>query len=260
MRRVLRALNGTRGLSKVPRRFFCEPTKPPSAPPTKVAKVRWANWPSVVGMGIVGAGVVLYYNYEKDRVLSDTKVTVIGKPMLGGPYDLVDAETGQRVTSEDYHGQYTLLYFGFSKCPDICPTELKKMGKALDIADAYPSVPTVTPVFITIDPKRDTPGRLKAYKKDYHPRLVCLTGTNDEIQKVSKAFRVYFSAPAGDDTDYLVDHSIFFYLMGTKGEFLEYFGKNLTAEEVATKMIDTIKQDVYEQKQTQNSVQPSTAA
>eukprot|EP00466_Bigelowiella_natans_P016124 jgi/Bigna1/57828/fgenesh1_pm.31_\ len=198
-------------------------------------------------MGAVGAGIVLYYNYEKERVLSETKITVTGKPAIGGPYELIDAETGETRKSSDFHGQYTLLYFGFSKCPDICPTELKKMGRALDMVDSRGDLPTVLPIFITIDPKRDTPERLRAYKKDYHERLMCLTGPNEEIGKVSKAFRVYFSAPAGDEEDYLVDHSIFFYLMGTNGEFLEYFGKNLSAEEVAHKMMRVLRSDIAEQ-------------
>eukprot|EP00467_Chlorarachnion_reptans_P006410 CAMPEP_0114512750 /NCGR_PEP_ID=MMETSP0109-20121206/15160_1 /TAXON_ID=29199 /ORGANISM="Chlorarachnion reptans, Strain CCCM449" /LENGTH=274 /DNA_ID=CAMNT_0001692491 /DNA_START=154 /DNA_END=979 /DNA_ORIENTATION=+ len=213
---------------------------------------RWANWKSVAAMGVVGTGVVLYYNYEKERVLSDTKITVTGKPAIGGPYSLVDSETGKKVESSDFHGQYTLLYFGFSKCPDICPTELKKMGRSLDIVDAQANIPTVKPIFITIDPKRDTPDRLNAYKKDYHPRLMCLTGSDEEIGKVSKAFRVYFSAPEGDEEDYLVDHSIFFYLMGVNGEFLEYFGKNLSAEEVAHKMMRTIRADMAERSMMKN--------
>jgi len=209
---------------------------------------RWASWKSVAAMVLAGAGVVVYYNYEKERVLSETKVTTTGKPQLGGPYALVNAETGKETKSSDFHGEYTLLYFGFSKCPDICPTELKKMGRALDMVDSFPDMPTVKPIFITIDPKRDTPERLKAYKKDYHPRLICLTGSNEEIKKVSKSFRVYFSAPAGDEEDYLVDHSIFFYLMDKKGEFLEYFGKNLSAEEVAHKMCQTIREDTAQEK------------
>jgi len=224
-----------RRIHRALRRTFCE-AKPK-------AELGWANWKSVLGMVVTGTGLVVYYNYEKERVLSETKITAIGKPAIGGPYELIETEKGETVKSSDFSDQYTLLYFGFSKCPDICPTELKKMGAALDEVDQRVGLPKVTPIFITIDPKRDTPERLNAYKKDYHPRLVCLTGSNEEIGKVCKSFRVYFSAPEGDDDDYLVDHSIFFYLIGPGEEFLEYFGKNMTANEVAMKMADVIAEN-----------------
>lgn len=137
------------------------------------------------------------------------------------------------------------MYFGFTHCPDICPLELVKMGKALDMVDNMADVSgeKVQPIFISVDPRRDTPDRLDAYAKDYHPRTVWLTGSNEQISAVAKAFRVYYSPPPEDEEDYQVDHSIFFYLMDKDFQFLEFFGKNMSAEEVAHKMAKVIKAD-----------------
>ncbi len=205
---------------------------------------KMSTWKALLLAGLFGTGIVVYYDYEMERVVTDTKIESAGKPLIGGPFDLIEASTGKRKTSEDYYGQYILIYFGFSMCPDICPTELKKMGRALNLYHSMGNGPRVKPVFISIDPKRDTPERLAEYSKEFHPDMDYLTGTNEEIGKVAKAFRVYFSAPEGDEDDYLVDHSIFFYLMGKNGEFLEYFGKNMTAEEVSLKMKRTVTEDM----------------
>jgi protein SCO1/2 len=104
----------------------------------------------------------------------------------------------------------------------------------------------IVPVFISIDPRRDTPARMKAYKKDYMPQMLWLTGTDEEVSKVAKAYRVYYSAPdvdEGADDDYLVDHSIFFYLLDREGHFVEFFGKSKSAEEVAQRMAQLVVTD-----------------
>ncbi len=138
----------------------------------------------------------------------------VGKPRIGGPFSLIDHD-GKRVTSEDFMGKYLLIYFGFTRCPDICPEELDKMAIVID--DVNKEEVVVKPVFITCDPARDTPSDLKKYVAEFHPSLTGLTGSYDEIKEVCKAFRVYFSTPkeVKPGEDYLVDHSIFFYLMGS---------------------------------------------
>lgn len=106
----------------------------------------------------------------------------------------------------------------------------------------HPTHPIV-PVFVSIDPRRDTSARLHAYKKDYDPRMLWLTGSDAEVSAVAKAYRVYYSAPdvaEGSDEDYLVDHSIFFYLLDREGQFMEFFGKSKSAEEVAGKMAQLV--------------------
>lgn len=124
-------------------------------------------------------------------------------------------------SSENITDSLFQMYFGFSHCPDICPEELDKMAMMLDIVEKkIPSSssrnPELLPVFITCDPARDTPAVLKSYLAEFHSRLIGLTGTWEQVKAVCKSYRVYFSTPpgvkAGDD--YLVDHSIYFYLMG----------------------------------------------
>lgn len=198
------------------------------------------SWGSMAFLLLVGGGAVGYFRYQQDKQQNSVKVETMGTPMLGGSWSLID-DNGKRVTSEDYHGRYVLLYFGFTYCPDICPTELKKMEEALDLYDKmHPNHP-ITPIFISIDPKRDTPARLQAYKGDYDRRMHWLTGSDADVSAVAKKFRVYYSAPdIDDDEDYLVDHSIFFYLMDREGEFMEFFGKSRSAEEVAGRMSQLI--------------------
>ena len=125
---------------------------------------------------------------------------------------------GKALTSRSRHQ----VYFGFTHCPDICPEELDKMASMLDLVnEALPSSnsqnPPLLPLFITCDPARDTPSVLKTYLKEFHPNMIGLTGTWEQIKAVCKLYRVYFSTPQGvqPGMDYLVDHSIYFYLMGT---------------------------------------------
>ena len=123
-----------------------------------------------------------------------TAQRVASKPDLGGPFTLVDWD-GNRVTSEDLKGKWTLLYFGFTKCPDICPEELTKVSGVLQKLDERGQ--PIQPVFITIDPARDTTQRLKDYFKEamMHPRFIGLTGTHDEVRTACRAYRVYFTKP-----------------------------------------------------------------
>lgn len=200
------------------------------------------SWGSVAFLIIVGGAAVVYFRYQQDKLQNTVRVETIGKPLLGGPFNLID-DSGKRVSSDSMKGKYVLLYFGFTHCPDICPTELKKMEEALDqFEKIHPSHP-ITPVFISIDPRRDTVARLRDYKKAYDPRMLWLTGSPEEVAAVAKSYRVYYSAPdvaSGSDDDYLVDHSIFFYLLDREGQFMEFFGKSKSAEEVAGRMAQLV--------------------
>jgi len=200
-----------------------------------------------MAMIAAGAAAVGYFQWNMDRNQSKMKVvSSAGKLKLGGPWKLIDTD-GKEVSSDDYKGKYTLIYFGFTHCPDVCPVELHKMADALKLLDGKKDLPTVHPIFVTVDPKRDTPARLKEYAKGYHPRLRYLTGSNEELASVTKAFRVYFSIPDESDENYLVDHSIFFYLMDRNNEILDYYGKNYTAEEMAVKIAQQIIDDQKKQ-------------
>ncbi len=156
---------------------------------------------------------------------------------IGGPFSLTDHE-GRSVTEKTYAGQYLLVFFGYTFCPDVCPTTLTTLSDALDIlGDAGNNV---TPLFISVDPERDTTEHLKTYVSYFHPRIVALTGTDAQIKAVAKAYRVYYAkakAPPEDQDDYLVDHSSITYLMGPDGQFIEHFSHGVEAEEIAERLL-----------------------
>ena len=185
----------------------------------------------------------LYGIYEFQYWRQANRQRAAGRPNLGGPWELVDP-AGKRVGSDDYHGQWVLLYFGFTKCPDICPQELTKVTDVLTALDARGQ--PVQPVFITIDPDRDDPARLKRYftEMGFHERFVGLTGSADALRSACRKFRVYYTRPTADELkegDYLIDHSIISYLVDPEGNFIEYFGKSLRAAEMESKMSAVIR-------------------
>ncbi|KAF2177041.1 mitochondrial metallochaperone Sco1 [Zopfia rhizophila CBS 207.26] len=191
-----------------------------------------------------GVGLYFYFTYEKERVARKRiaeQTKGMGKPKVGGPFDLIDQD-GQQFTHEDMQGKYALVYFGFTHCPDICPDELDKMALMIDkIKENCGNV--ILPIMISCDPARDTPAVLKEYLKEFHPDIIGLTGTYDNIKQTCKAYRVYFSTPPNvkPGQDYLVDHSIYFYLMDPEGDFVEAIGRNFTADQAAKVMMDHIK-------------------
>jgi cytochrome oxidase Cu insertion factor (SCO1/SenC/PrrC family) len=156
----------------------------------------------------------------------------IGTALVGGPFSLTDQE-GRKVTDKDFLGKYMLVFFGYTYCPDICPTELQVMSAALDNLGA--KADEIQPIFIYIDPQRDTPEVLKQYVTNFHPRLIALTGTPEEIAVAAKAYRVFYSKignSSGPDT-YLMDHSTITYLMDKEGKFLKHFSYSTDAAALA---------------------------
>ena len=138
---------------------------------------------------------------------------------LGGPFSLVD-QNGRAVKDSDFAGRYRLIYFGYSFCPDVCPTDLQVIGRALKRfeEEAPQRAARVQPIFITVDPARDTPDVLKSYVANFHPRLIGLTGSKEQIAEIMRAYGVSAMVPEGADPDYLVDHSQFAVLFGPQGE------------------------------------------
>ena len=178
-------------------------------------------------------GTAYYFSNPSHRV------SYTGTALVGGPFTLTD-HTGRKVTDKDFLGKYMLVFFGYTYCPDVCPTELQVMSAALDSLGA--KADTIQPIFISVDPQRDTPEVLKQYVANFHPRLVGLTGTPDEIASVAKAYRVYFSKVennSGTDT-YLMDHSAIIYLMDRQGKFLKHFTYSTDAAALAKAIEDAI--------------------
>lgn len=190
-----------------------------------------------------GAGLIFYFRYEKarmERARIAEAAKGVGRPKVGGPFELVDQE-GRPFSQQDMAGKYSLVYFGFTHCPDICPEELDKMASMIDLVEEKaPGV--LLPVFITCDPARDSPAVVKKYLEEFHPKLVGLTGTWEQIKDICKKYRVYFSTPQGvkPGMDYLVDHSIYFYLMDPEGDFVEAIGRQHSPQEAARIMLEHI--------------------
>jgi len=224
-------------------------TKSSSAPPSSLSgtsrnsvktPITWA----VLGtMLFAGTATILYYQDEKKRRMEKVfkKVAVTGKPDLGGPFVLVN-QRGEPVTDATFKGKYLLLYFGFSYCPDICPSELVKLGKVMDeLKKSTQDSFEVKPIFISVDPNRDSLAVLRHYAQDFHPSIDYLTGTKTQIEKVARYFRVYFSkVDENEDEDYLVDHSIVMYLVSPEGEFLDFFTQRMQVTDIANKIVEIV--------------------
>ena len=163
-------------------------------------------------------------------------VETSGTALIGGPFTLVD-QTGKTVTDQDFRGRYMLVFFGFTHCPDICPAELQVMSAALD--ELGPKADEVAPVFITLDPERDTQAAMGAYVKNFGSRFVGLTGSPEQIAVAAKAYRVAYSKLQEDkaSSDYSIDHSALVYLMDKDGQYITHFAYGTPA----SKMTETLR-------------------
>lgn len=162
-------------------------------------------------------------------------------PAIGGPFALID-HTGRPVSDADFRGKWMLIYFGYTYCPDVCPTSLTTMVDALDMLGEAGA--KVVPMLISVDPERDTPAQLAGYVQAFGPRVVGLTGTPAQIAAAAKAYRVYYAKakPKDNATDvYLVDHSSILYLVDPEGKFRQHFsGHQIDADELARRLRDIL--------------------
>lgn len=161
-----------------------------------------------------------------------------GEALVGGPFSLTD-HTGRRLTEKDFLGRHMLVFFGYTYCPDICPTELQVMTAAIE--ELGPAGENIQPVFVTIDPERDTPQVLASYVENFGSRLIGLTGTPEDIAAVARAYRVYYAkAPGGDAAAYLMDHSSTIILMGPDGRFVRHFTYTTDAAALAAALKEAV--------------------
>lgn len=152
---------------------------------------------------------------------------------IGGPFELVDQD-GRAVTDADLIDRPTLIYFGYTFCPDFCPTDTANMALAADLlAERGLSIRTV---FVTIDPARDTPERMKAFVRNLHPEMVGLTGSPEAIAAAARAYRVYYARADEDPEFYIMDHSTFTYLMAPGAGLLDFFRHATPPEEMAERI------------------------
>ncbi len=150
---------------------------------------------------------------------------------VGGAFSLVDHQ-GRETRPADFRGRHMLVFFGYTSCPDVCPSQLLVVSEALDqLGEAAAGI---QPVFITVDPERDTPEVLADYRRHFHASLVALTGSPAEVAKAARAYRVRFAKTPGDDgDDYLMDHTSLVFLMDPSGRYVKNFGPEVGPEEMA---------------------------
>ena len=155
-----------------------------------------------------------------------------GKHPVGGPFTLKGTD-GKRVALADFKGRIVLLYFGYARCPDVCPTDLAIVGEAL--RQLGPAGDDVQPIFVTLDPKRDTPAIMKEYVAAFHPRFVALGGTEAEVKRVATSYKVFYEkVPLPGTKTYTIDHSAFTFLLDREGKYVAFFPPGTPPERMAT--------------------------
>jgi cytochrome oxidase Cu insertion factor (SCO1/SenC/PrrC family) len=185
---------------------------------------------TVLGLALALVAAWQISRIEQRMAAEGQASTRVGTASIGGPFTLVD-QNGRTVTDADFRGRYMLIYFGFTSCPDVCPTELQVMAQAVDALGG--KAQAVRPMLITIDPERDTPEQLAGYVTMFHPDMAGLTGTPEQIAEAARAYRVYYAKAEQEGGDYTMDHSSFIYLMGPDGAFLDVYPGGTPPERIA---------------------------
>lgn len=193
---------------------------------------RWIQL-GIMGISLaLGVMAIITYQFRKTPISYVEDHGSTGRPDVGGPFVLNDHHGKQR-TNEEFKGKIMVVYFGYSFCPDICPLGLQNMTAALELLGR--DIDQVAPIFITIDPERDTAANLKNYAPNWHSSFVFLTGSKEEVGKAIKNYKVYAAKakPDGTVAEYLMDHSTLIYIMDRKGTFLEAHPHTTEPEKLA---------------------------
>lgn len=191
---------------------------------------------SVLAVAALLAGTAWYVSSREaaDPYADCRQSTIAGGPgAIGGPFTLVD-QTGRTVTDKDVITKPSLVYFGYTFCPDICPLDTARNVEAVDALEELGY--EVTPVFISIDPERDTPEVMADFAQNMHPRMIALTGTPEQVKAASQAYRTYYKAQEKKDDYYLVDHSTFTYLVLPEKGFVEFFRRETAPDQLAAQV------------------------
>lgn len=183
---------------------------------------------SLAVLSLLAAALLGYAAWNQ---INERPSSGIGEALIGGPFELVDGE-GRTRTDAEFRGRHMLVFFGFTYCPDVCPMELATVGHALELLGSRAE--RVQPIFISVDPERDTPEMVGQYVAHFHPRMIGLTGTEQQVADVARAYRVYYRRnESADTTEYLVDHTAITYLMGPDGKYVAHFSPGTRAEAMA---------------------------
>ncbi|PZQ97708.1 MAG: SCO family protein [Cereibacter sphaeroides] len=191
----------------------------------------WASLAALAVIAVVGGTAWSVLNRGSDPFASCRQSQIAGgADTIGGPFELVD-QTGKTVTDKDVITKPTLVYFGYTFCADVCPVDNARNAEVTDILEERGI--DVTPVFITVDPKRDTTQVMADYVANMHPRMIGLTGSAYQIAAATRAYKVYFKANEGDPDFYLVDHTTFTYLMLPGRGFADFYRREATPDQMA---------------------------
>lgn len=179
--------------------------------------------------------LIFAFHPSKSRSQSAESVADSSTLTVGGPFTLID-QHGNEVTEAVLRGHYSLVYFGFTHCPEVCPLSLSVIDRALKLAG--PVAETVVPVFITLDAQRDTPQALARYLASFNPRILGLTGTPKQVAAAAGAYRAYYAKMAAKDggPDYGIEHSGYIFLMDNEGRYVAHFSRDATAKEIAARL------------------------
>jgi cytochrome oxidase Cu insertion factor (SCO1/SenC/PrrC family) len=196
----------------------------------------------LAGLLIGGIAAIVVFPEARNALLgapTGPATTTTGRALIGGPFTLTD-QHGKKVTDKDFRGRYMLVFFGFTNCPDICPAGLQlisaALGKLGDKADK------VVPIFVSVDPERDTPEKLATYVKNFDDRIVGLTGTPEEIAAVARAYRVFFEKTPNEKApaDYGMNHTSIIYLMGPDGTYVAHFTPMTSVDQMVETLSKTL--------------------
>ncbi|HFB2048831.1 MAG: SCO family protein [Hyphomicrobiaceae bacterium] len=162
-----------------------------------------------------------------------------GQIAIGGPFQMVD-HNNNKVSERSYHNRYLLVFFGFTHCPDACPTALQTVSFALQ--QLGPKADRISPLFITVDPERDTPETLKNYVHHFDHRITALTGSQEQVSKMIKNYRAYAHKVSNPKTpdNYTIDHSSYLYLMAPNGKFITHFNNTASYHEISHRISEVL--------------------
>ena len=189
----------------------------------------------IVAASLLGGGVATAAEQPSAAQMMDD--LMFGHGPISGPFTLTD-QNGRRRSDTDFRGKLMIVYFGYGNCPDVCPTDLMAITQALN--DLGPAAEDIQPVFITIDPERDTKA-LAAYVSAFHPSLIGLTGSPEEIRNVANAYKAFYvKVPNGTTADYSIDHTGVIYLIGRDGTYLGFFPPQTTPD----RLVEVLRKNV----------------
>ena len=195
---------------------------------------------AAVTAAVAIAGIYYVSQPKNDDQFAGCRASAVaGAGAIGGPFELING-AGETVTDKDVITEPSLIYFGYTFCPDVCPFDVARNADAVDLVEQ--SGRSVTPVFISVDPQRDTPDVVADFAENMHDKMIGLTGTPEQVKAASQAYRTYYKPQPGDDEFYLVDHSTFTYLVLPEHGFVEFFRRETTSEQMAEQIICFIDQ------------------